>query len=372
MVRNILNAERFQEPAKTGEAIPRHIAVLALCLMVWLSAVLPSGYAQPNPRLQAFFEQNVGLSQDQIDEIRHGIPVVKTFPPRTPAEVFLFGAVYIHANPDDFLKGALDFDRMRKSPNYLALGVFGDPPNLSDLKDLSFDEKDIRELQNCRPGDCRIQLPGSSIDELHRSIDWSAPDVDQRVNQFLQRKALDLLTAYRKEGNHALGTYADKPEPAPVAQEFAYMLSYSKALPAQLPDLYSYLLAYPDASSANMEDRFYWTKVKFGLRPTVRILHLVAMRASPGDDVAYAVAEKQLYSSHYFDTALSLSFCVRDRSTSSHPGFYLIMAMGTEQLSMSGFKGEAIRKVVVGRSASNLQAALTNIRNALEANGSKP
>jgi len=87
--------------------------------------------------------------------------------------------------------------------------------------------------------------------------------------------------------------------------------------------------------------------------------------------VAYAVAEKQLYSSHYFDTALSLSFCVRDRATSGHPGFYLIMAMGTEQLSMAGLKGEVIRKVVVGRSASNLQAALTNIRNLLEAK-SKP
>ncbi len=152
-----------------------------------------------------------------------------------------------------------------------------------------------------------------------------------------------------------------------MAQQFAYMLSYTKALPAQLPDFYSYLLAYPDTKSANVEARFYWAKVRFGLRPTLRMIHLAVMRGAPADDVAYAIAEKQLYSSHYFDTALDLSFCLRDHDNSRHPGFYLIMAMGTEQSALAGFKGEIIRKVAVGRSFSNLQAALTNIRNALEA-----
>ncbi len=366
------NTLRAQSSGRPRKAVAPMLGLApVLCLMVSLAAVVPSAYAQSNPRLQTFFEQNVGLSQDQIDDIRHGIPVVKTFPPRSPTEIFLFGAIYIHATPESFLQQALDFDRMRGNPRFLALGVFGNPPKLSDMKGLSLDSKDIRELQNCRPGDCMMQLPGSSIEELQHAIDWSAPDVDRRVDQFLQRKALDLLVAYQKEGIHALGIYEDKSEPASVAQEFAYMLSYSKALPAQLPDFYSYLLTYPDAKAANIEDRFYWTKVKFGLRPTLRMIHQITMRGNPGDDVAYAVAEKQLYSSNYFDTALSLSFCVRDRAASSHPGFYLIMAMGTEQLSMAGLKGEVIRKVVVGRSASNLQAALTNIRNVLEAN-SKP
>jgi hypothetical protein len=95
------------------------------------------------------------------------------------------------------------------------------------------------------------------------------------------------------------------------------------------------------------------------------------MRGGPADDVAYAIAEKQLYSSHYFDTALDLSFCVRGQNDPRHPGFYLIMAMGTEQSSLAGFGGGIIRRVAVSRSLSDLQAALTNIRNALEGE-SKP
>ena len=342
-------------------------AVSALLLAVSMAAAAPRGSAQPNPRLKTFLEQNIGLTQDQIDSVRNGIPVVKALPTRTPAEVFLFGVIYIHAAPEGYLQLAEDFDRLRRIPGYQALGVFGHPPRLSDLNGFSLDADDLRDLQQCHPGECMIQLPGSSMEELQRSIDWSAPDASQRVDRFLQGQALALLQAYQREGNHALGVYNDRRNATQVAQQFAYMLSYTKALPAQLPDFYSYLLAYPDTKPTNVEDRFYWVKVKFGLRPTLRMIHLAAMRGSPGDDVAYAIAEKQLYSSHYFNTALDLAFCVRDRDNPGHPGFYLIMVLGTEESSLATFKGEMIRKVAVDRAVSNLQAALTNIRNSLEA-----
>jgi len=340
--------------------------VSALLLIVSIVVVSPPGSAQPNPRLQTFFRENIGLSQNQIDDIRSGIPVVITLPPRSPEEVFLFGAVYIHAAPESYLQLALDFDHLRRLPSYLALGVIGNPPLLTDLNGFSFDSDEIRDLQKCHPGDCMIQLPGSTMEELQQSIEWTAPNVNQRVDQYIQSKALQHLLAYQHEGNQALGVYNDKRDPAEVAKQFAYMLSYTKALPEQLPDFYRYLLAYPNAKPANVEDRFYWAKVKFGLKPTLRVIHLVAMRGGPADDVAYAIAEKQLYSSHYFDTALDLSFCVRGRDDPKLSGFYLIMALGSEQSSLAGFKGGIIRKVAVGRSVSDLQAALTNIRNTLE------
>lgn len=151
-----------------------------------------------------------------------------------------------------------------------------------------------------------------------------------------------------------------------MPQQFAYMLSYDKALPEHLPDFYHYLIAYPNAKPANVEDTFYWARVKFGLKPTLRIVQLVTMRGNPTDEVAYAIAEKQLYSSHYFETALDLSFCVRGSADPNEPGFYLIMAMGSEQAGLTGVKGSIVRKAAVGRSVSNLQNALTTIRNTLE------
>lgn len=82
--------------------------------------------------------------------------------------------------------------------------------------------------------------------------------------------------------------------------------------------------------------------------------------------MAYAIAEKQLYSSHYFETALNLTFCVRGNSGGKQPGFYVIMVMGSEQAGLTGAKGAIIRKAAVERSAASLQRALTAIKNMLE------
>jgi len=144
------------------------------------------------------------------------------------------------------------------------------------------------------------------------------------------------------------------------------MISYYKALPEQLPKFYQYLLSSPNSRPANVEDTFYWARVKFGLKPTLRIVHVVTMRGNPTDEVAYAIAEKQLYSSHYFETALSLSFCVRGDEDSKNECFYLIMAMGSEQTGLTGLKGSIVREAAVGRSVSSLRNALMTIRITLE------
>jgi len=343
---------------------------VALSLMLLASA---RSFSQSNSGLHDFFANNIGLSEDQIAAIKSGKAVVKAMkavvkamPSRTPAEVLLFGAVYVRAKPEKYIQFAHDFDRLRQLPNYLALGVFSNPPQLSDLTGFSFDDDDIKALKDCKPGNCLIQMPASSIKQAQNAIDWSGADPSQQANPLLRKAALDLVRRYQKEGNPALGVFHDKRNPTDVPQQFAYMLSYAKALPEQLPEFHRYLLEYPDYRPANAEDAFYWAKVEFGLKPTLRIVHLITMRGKPGDPVVYAVAEKQLYSSHYFETALDLSFCVRTGDATSEPGFYLIKEMGSEQAGLTGLKGSIVRKAAVSGSLSNLQKALTAIRNTLE------
>ncbi len=335
-------------------------------LLLVIAATTQFGHSESRPDLQTYFQHYIGLSQDQIAAIRNGRPVTKALPSRAPAEVFLFGAVYIHAAPEKYLQFASDYDRLRKLPNNLALGVFSDPPRPSDLKGFAFDKSEISDLKNCKPGDCQIQMPASGMEELRKSINWSAADVNDQVNQLLQKTVLQGLSAYQREGNVALGAYNDKPDPAEVPNQFAYMLSYGKALPVYLPEFYRYLLDYPKSKPANVEDSFYWAKVKFGLKPTLRVVQVATLRGNSADPIAYAIAEKQLYSSHYFETALDLSFCVRGTDDNKQPGFYLIMVMGSEQAGLTGLKGSIVRQTAVGRSVSNLKDALTTIKSTLE------
>jgi hypothetical protein len=342
------------------------MSVVPLTFLI-IAAAVP-GSSQSNPDLQAFFRQDIGLSQDQIAAIRSGQAVAKNLHSRNSHEIFVFGAVYINAVPESYLKFSRDFDRLRELPEYLAVGEFSDPPHLSDLKGFTFDSEDIKALRDCKPGDCQIQMPASSIEELHQSVDFSTPDAEERVNQILQKTALERLVAYQREGNEALGAYNDKRNPTEVSEQFKYMLSYSKALPKYLPDFYNYLLTYPDGKPAQVEDTLYWAKVKFGLKPTLRVVHVLTMRGNGPIEPAYTIAEKQLYSSHYFETALDLTFCILETTDIERPGFYLVMVMGSEQAGLTGFKGSIVRKVAVDRSASSLQKSLAAIKDALESN----
>jgi len=335
-------------------------------LLALIAAVVSLSFSQANPDLRTYFKEYIGLSDDQIAAIRNGDAVSKNLRSRTPDEIFVFGAVYIKAEADSYLKLSRDFDRLRTLPGYLAIGQFSNPPRLSDLKGFTFDSEDIKALRNCKTGDCEIQMPTSSIEELHQSIDLSAPDAEVQVNRLLQQTVLERLTAYQREGNQVLGVYNDKRHPTVVPEQFKYMLSYSKALPRYFPDFYSYLLTYPDGQPSDVENTFYWAKVKFGLKPTLRVVDVLTLRRETPAGPVIVIAEKQLYSSHYFETALDLTFCIPETADSSDRGFYLIMAMGSEQAGLTGFKGSIVRKVAVDRSASSLQKSLMAIKNTLE------
>ena len=336
-------------------------------LLAMLFAAAAPGYCQASADLLNFFRQDIGLSDDQIAAISSGRPVAKALDSRTPAEVFLFAAVYINASPDAYYRFARDPNQIRHLPYVLQLEPFSNPPQLSDFRDFSFDDDEVQALKKCQPGDCAFQMPASSIVTLQRSINWSAANVDEQVNDLLHKAAYEDLLAYQRGGDQALGEYNDKPDPTAVAQQFAYMLSYVKVLPQRLPDFYHYLLSYPNGKPTNAENMFYWSRVNFGLKPTLRVVQVISMRGKLDDDIACAIAEKQLYSSHYFETALDMSFCVRGNNP-AHPGFYLLVAMGSEQAGLTGVKGTIIRHFAVGRSVSNLSDQLADIKKKLESN----
>lgn len=323
--------------------------------------------ARPQTTVNAhtFLASNARLTRDQISTIDRGQAVAKPLPSRIPREVFLFGAVFVKAAPESYLRFARDFDALRKLPSYLALRVISDPPQLSDFQGFSLEAEDIKDLKSCKPGDCEIQLPASGMETLQQTIDLSSPAAAEKVNEAVRRTALERLQAYQREGNHVLGVYNDKRHPTDVAKQFAYMLSYYRAFPEHAPDFYNYLLEYPNARPVDTEDLFYWTRVKFGLKPTLRIVHVMTVRKEIAGSTVYIVAEKQLYSSHYFETALDLTFCIPSDDP-TRPGFYLIRVMGSEQAGLTGFKGSFIRGVAVDRSVGSLRKSLAAIKAALE------
>jgi len=319
--------------------------------------------AQRSDEPYRFFREFVGLGEDQIGAIRSGKAVAKVIESRTPDEVFVFGSVYVDASPESYLKLASDVNALRKLPGYLAIQSFSDSPQLSDLEGFTLEKQDIDELKKCKMGHCEVQLPTEAMEQINQSIDWSAPDVVDRVNHLARQMAFQALRNYMNGGNMALGVYRDKNHPAAVAETFAALITRLSALPEYLPELNEYLLEYPKAQSDKVQAGFYWEEVNFGLKPTFRIVQKAVYRGtSPGDPV-YALAEKQIYASHYFETALDLTVCVRD---AHRPGFYIITVKGSKQAGLTGLKGSIVRKVAVDKARSSLERVLATIKQTLE------
>jgi hypothetical protein len=346
------------------------LVLLAVLLLPFAStrSQSPKGAAEPN----TFFHDFVGLNDGQIRNIREGKAVAKILDSPEADQVFVFGAVRINSTPERYLKFAGDIEALRKLPSYIAIQKFSDPPQLSDLSGFTLDEEDVKKLKDCKPGHCEVQLPSESMEEFQRSVNWSAPDAADQVNRAGQKMALQALLSYQQGGNSALGTYRDKNHPAVVADTFASLLSRSKALPVYLPELREYLLNYPKADSTGIQSTFYWEKVNFGLKPTLRMVQAIVFQGQSPQQPAYAVGVKQLFASHYFESALDLTVCVRDTAPSLRPGFYLITMKGSQQAGLTGFKGGIVRKVAVDKTRGSLEKALASIKEKLESEPTAP
>jgi hypothetical protein len=284
--------------------------------------------------------------------------------------VFVFGAVRVNGSPATYLRTARDIKRLAGTQGYLGVGELGPNATAADLAGLTIDAEDVRALRTCRETDCDVQLPTAAIQELQKAVNWSHPSAAAQVNAVARERVVGLLREYQRGGNAALGVYRDKEHPARVADQFETMVGRATAaVPDILPDLRRYLQQYPSAQLPGADTFFYWEKVDFGMKPTIRVNHGVVFHTRADNRDVSVVAVKQLYASHYFHTALDVSACIDDTAPGRTPGFYLVTLKGSEQDGLTGFKGTLLRKIVADKTRSSLESALASVKRTVEQAG---
>jgi len=307
----------------------------------------------------------LGLTPAEVAAVDAGRPVAKVLPWGGPSEVYIFGAVRIDGAADAYLKAVRDVSRLRATTAFLGAGELRDGASAADLTSLVFDADDVNALKDCREGACDVQLPVASMEAFRNRIDWSRRDAGEQVNALARPMLLQLLRSYQQGGNAALGDYRDKKNPTRIADEFARMMERAAVLPDVLPALRQYLLEYPNAALAGADSYFYWEKVAFGLKPTLRLNHAVIYRSRTADRNVATVAIKQLYATHYFRTALDVSACVED-AAGARRGFYLLTLKGSTQAGLTGPKGSLLRSVAVDKTRTALERALAAVKRMVE------
>jgi hypothetical protein len=354
-------------PTETRFRVPQGVTVVKY-LSVFLSVVFGVALAGLGQSIQSepshLFTQ-FGLTEQQVAAIDEGRPVAKVLSWGRSTEIYVFGAVYVNAPPDAYLALARDVSRLEKVPGYLGVGVIPENATAGDLKALTLEPGDIKLLATCREGTCGVQLPTAAIQAFHDRVSWSAPDASEQANGVARGMVLQLIDAYRRGGNTALGAYRDRSHPTLIREQFEAMVGRSTVLADSLPELQRYLLNYPDAALRGADSFLYWEKVDFGLKPVIRVNHAIVYDTG-NDRGTGVVAIKQLYASHYFNTALDVSACVRDAGRPERRGFYLLTLKSSQQDGLAGVKGAVVRGVVVDKVRASLEKALLSIKRTLE------
>ncbi|HZR22865.1 MAG TPA: hypothetical protein VFA59_04700 [Vicinamibacterales bacterium] len=329
-----------------------------------IAAALSASVVARTPPVTLF--DTLGLTADQRAAVESGRAVAKVLPWGGPSEIYIFGAVHVDGSSETYLRAARDVRGLINTPGYLAVGEFHDEPTVADVTGLTFEPDDVKALKTCREGACDVQLPTTTMRALRDAIDFSGSDPVEQASALARPMIVRLVRSYQRDGHHALGEYRDKQNPSRVGEQFETMVARSAALPDLLPELRRYLLEYPNVALPNSDSFFYWEKVDFGLKPTIRVNHAVIYRGRADGHDFGAVAIKQLYATHYFHTALDVSVCVDDEPGGHARGFYLLTLKGSQQEGLTGMKGSLLRKVVVDKTRGSLETALGSIKRLVE------
>ena len=335
------------------------LAVLAAMLATALVAATPQAAPFP-PELDRYLTNTVKLTPAERQSLVAGAPVTKLLEADQTREVAVFGAVWIKAAPNDYVRAITDIERFEHGDSFLVTKKISEPPKLEDFAALELPPDDIEDLRVCKITDCAVKLSREALDRMRREVNWSQPAAGGQVNALMRQLALEYVTAYQQGGNAALAVYRDKEHPTFVAQEFESMVNRMPEFEIHLPALKNYLLDYPKVTLPSATSFFYWQTVVFGLKPTTRINHVVITKSGEGT----AVVTKQLYASHYFWTALELRALIPAAARGS--GFWFISVNRSRSDGLSGFIGRLVRGKVRGEVESGMQTALTATKQRLE------
>jgi hypothetical protein len=312
------------------------------------------------PQQLARLNDLLKLTPEEVQTLKAGRPVSKLLDTNADREVAVAGVVWIDAPIRQYVQAIKNIERLEHGSGFQVTKRISNPPRLEDFAALTLPEDDVKDLKTCEVGNCEVKLDKSAIDRIHKEIDWSKPTATADVNALVRQLALEYVNAYQQGGNTELAVYRDKDQPTYTAQEFAAMVGEMPELRKEEPALRQYLLEYPKAQLPNATSFFYWQKVKFGLKPTIRINHVVITEA-PG---RVLVAFKQLYASHYFWTALELREAIPDPSRGS--GFWFVDVSRGRSGSLTGFKGHAVRGRVRDEALKGLNEGMQATKSSLE------
>jgi len=108
----------------------------------------------------------------------------------------------------------------------VSMGHFSTPPKVEDVQKLVLPPGDLKDLANCKPGNCKVKLPEAAFEKIQRLSD-SISDFEGEMNIRFRRAIIEYVQRYMIQGNTALIEYYDSKRPVRMAEQFKELLRKS-------------------------------------------------------------------------------------------------------------------------------------------------
>jgi hypothetical protein len=280
--------------------------------------------------------ERLGFSKAEVAQVRAGQAVTRLLPSRESIEVAVAGAVRIKGSPERLVYWLKEVVNFRKAAELGVSAKLSSPPQIGDFANLALGEKELTDLEACRPAKCELRLGDKAIARF-QEIDWAAADAARRANLVTRQLMLQLAQAYLQGGDVALGTSHNDRTPRVSADEFHALLGQATTLYELAPPLASFLERFPSASLPGAEHFLYWGQGGAGPDAAISLHQLVIVPSSEGGAL---IVDKQLYSSRYTDAAI---FVISLSPAADGSGYYAVVAARARSRMLGGTTARLMR-----------------------------
>jgi hypothetical protein len=338
-----------------------------LITLAAVTALAAAPAASPVDPARTFLRTAFGLSPADVERLDQGHVVGRTLPVNNPREVATLGIVRITTTPAMYVEGLLDIATFKQSDDVVQIGRFSNPPQLRDVAALTVEAGDLKQLRDCRVGDCDVRLSAEGIERVRRSVDWRTADAASSATAIVRQVLADYVARYGERGGAAAMEYADTSPGLSVGREFLSLVDADTSTWTHVPDLRRHLLDYPATpADGNASDFVYWSKERVRGRPVISITHVAIVRSANSSPIDYAIGSKQIYAMHYFDASLGVTLLVADRAA-QRPATFVVYLNRSRIDLFDGFMGGVARRIVAGRARSVVEEQLTRLQRTLSA-----
>jgi hypothetical protein len=339
---------------------------LPAAAVLMLAASLPALAQALPPQLKQAMGGQLKFSAAEISAVEGGRAAAHVVETGDPEDVFIVGAIRIGSSPADFVARYRNITQFESGPGIPAGGKFSTPPNLNDLAGLRLIKDEIDDIRDCRPGDCSFKISDAGLQRIRSSVNWKSPNYVAETNKVIRQIWLNSLLNYQVKGNSALATYHDSDKLSRVSDGLLKMVKNLPVLQQYVPEMANYLVQFPQGKPPETDGFYYWQVADFGLKPVHRLTHVVVEKKAAKFGDGYLIANKMMYASHYFRSALELRFLVPAEGPDKKPATFLVVLQRSYADGMTGLTGKLLRGTVMSKSRDALERYLVNCRSKFE------